>query len=649
MSLLNQFRVLLAFVLLLTWSGSLGVSILAARNTLQTQVQIKNEHQAELLSLVLARLDGQAQRIKEVIDLQFDTGLYQQVRWVGADGQVRYERTGPTLEQGVPDWFIAILPVTAEAGQKSIDRARSAIDPAWAGRHDASELGRVEVLAQSAYAHADLWRASLETAVGTAIIALLAFLVAEWMARRFREGLKQVLAQAQALVDGRFVKSPPSIMPELRPLTRAMNEMVDRVQAVWDAQNRQVEALRSQAQLDDLTGFPLRRHFLALLHDRLQTESGDAQGSLYLLRLADLADINHRLGHSATDDVLRTYSSTIARYCERMPGALLGRLNGSDVAVFLPGDAGGQSIAESLSTVISSALASIDRSYSVAIGGTHAEHGDSVGEVMAAADFALAMAEGLGHCGVAWQAMNPGGPVWGEQDWREHLTDALINRRVQVLEFPVLDPFGEVLHHECPMRVMVGQDGDHEPAAQWLPWARRCQMLGQFDDLALSQVISAIEADGKPRCVNLSCETLAAQGFADALRVRLSGTMDVSQKLWIDINEADVIAHWSGVIQSVRMLRKLGVHIGIEHAGIHESQWSRYADGGLEYVKLDRALSVNMRAGDAQYHFVQSVVALCHTMGLLVVAEGVDAQSQSEALWSAGLDGQTGSLIKHQA
>ena len=126
--------------------------------------------------------------------------------------------------------------------------------------------------------------------------------------------------------------SPP--WPSCKPLARSMNTMVGRLSTMFDAQAKQVEALRQQAQTDAVTGLLNRRQFMLDAHQRFESSAGETQ-ALLLWRVQDLDGLNRRLGHAAVDQLLRTLAHTLGSAPSVDDKPLLGRLNGSDFALAL--------------------------------------------------------------------------------------------------------------------------------------------------------------------------------------------------------------------------------------------------------------------------------------------------------------------------
>ena len=323
MSLIRQIWLLLLATLLLAFAASVSVNVSSARDTLQTQLRLKNSDNATALALVLSQQKGQLDLMELALAAQFDTGFYRRIRFTGADGRPLMLREARALPLQAPAWFAALVPIESEPGVAQVSDG-------WRA------LGSLEVVSQSTYAVEELWRSSLASAGALAVVGLLAGLLASLAVGRIRRPLDDTVAQATSLERGEYLTVAEPHVPELKRLTRAMNSMVARLRIVFEGQASQVESLRLQASCDALTGLSNRMHFMAQLRAALQREDGHAAGGLVLLRVLNLAEVNRTLGRESTDALIAAIAQTLQTYTLRVDGSFVGRLNGSDFALGLP-------------------------------------------------------------------------------------------------------------------------------------------------------------------------------------------------------------------------------------------------------------------------------------------------------------------------
>jgi diguanylate cyclase (GGDEF)-like protein len=475
------------------------------------------------------------------------------------------------------------------------------------------------------------------------VVGVLAGLLAALGVGRIRRPLDDTVAQAASLQRGEYVTVDEPRVPELKRLARAMNSMVDRLRVVFEGQAAQVESLRRQASCDTLTGLSNRSHFMAQLGASLKREDGHAAGGLILMRVLELAEVNRRLGREPTDRMIRSIAQTLQTYAERVAGTFVGRLNGSDFALALPKGGVADETARAIVELLRVALPAVAPQVSVAAGAVETRHGQELGAVMGAVDFALAKAESNGPFAVV--ATNPTeGRVaaGGEHGWRERVREALNDGRVRLASFPVVNAAGSLIHLECPLRMQLAASGPFENAAHWLPLAVRSRLTGAVDERAVSLALADIARDGQPRGVNISPASLLDSGFASRLRDLLRAAPRAARHLWVEVDETAAVDHFDVVRELARQLRTTGARVGLEHAGERLGRIERLFEAGLDYVKIDASVAHGVAADAQRAGFVEGLVTMLHSLSLEVIAEGVSDAADAKALWSLGVDGITG-------
>ncbi|MFN3811961.1 MAG: LapD/MoxY N-terminal periplasmic domain-containing protein [Roseateles asaccharophilus] len=629
MSLIRQVWLLLLALMLAALLGSAAVSALSMRQLMQTQLQLKNNDNAAALALAMSQQGGDAQLMELLVSAQFDTGYYQSVTWRRADGSVAFERQAPAKASTAPAWFVALTPIEVPPGSAKVSNGWQA-------------AGAVEVRSQAAYAHDELWAASLRMAVLLAALGLLAAGAAHLALSRIRRPLDNAVAQALAVVQGQYTLVDEPRVPELARLAQAMNAMVAKVRQMFEAQAEQLEVLRRQAHCDALTGLNQRKHFLAELESALNRDDGPARAGLLLLRLRDLEGLNQQLGRGTVDQVLSALGHVVAVYPERVNGCLAGRLNGADFALWLPAPDVAQDTAQALSQALQAGLAGFGSAVQVAMGAVELARERPLSDWFGAADSALARAEARGGFAVEVLSTPADTSIQGERAWRTQILDAIAARQGRLREYPVLDKQGQLLHLECPLQLQLEPQAGYETAARWLPLAQRSRLTAEVDLHATALALEAIAQDGRPRCVNIAPASLLEGGFVARLREQVFHAPQAARKLGLELAESAALQHFELLQEMGRQLRPLGVKLGLEHAGPGLSHVDRLYQAGLDYVKLDAAVVVGVSGDAARAAFVRGMVIMLRSLALKVYAEGVVEALDVQALWDCELDGVTG-------
>ncbi len=635
MSLMRQIAWLVLGVVLAALVGAVGLSTLSLRQLMQTQLALKNADNAQALALALSQQQGDQELIKLLVSAQFDTGAYEFVRWRSPAGEMLFERAEPPKPGQAPAWFRGLVPIEASPGAAQLSNGWNAI-------------GTVELKSQSSYAHDALWLATRRLLAWLLLVAIVAAVAAWAGLRRIRRPLDAAVLQAEGVLAGTYGQVSEPRVPELQRLTRAMNAMVQRVRDLFEAQAGQLLVLREQVHHDPLTGVSTRQHFLAELDAALQREDGPAVGGLVLVRLADLPGLNVRLGRAAVDDVLMTVVTALQAYPESVAGCRVGRLNGGDFALWLPAPGVAAETAHALADALRASLPAFGPGVQVALGGIELPRERPSNVWLGEADAALARAEHLSHTRggfVVEIVADVGvGREQGESLWRAQLQDAVTQRRGRLVEYPVRDRAGSVLHLECPLQLQL--DADFIPAAHWLPLAVRSRVTAQVDLFAVGLALNAIAADGAARCINIAPASLADSSFLPALRDILSHhTPQAARLLLLDLAEAAATEHFERLLELGRQLRPLGVRVGLEHAGAGLAQVERLYQAGLDYVKLDASVLLGVAGEAGRAAFVRGMVIMLRSLALKVYGEGVVDAMDAQALWDCELDGITGPWV----
>ena len=113
-------------------------------------------------------------------------------------------------------------------------------------------------------------------------------------------------------------------------------------------------------------------------------------------------------------------------------------------------------------------------------------------------------------------------------------------------------------------------------------------------------------------------------------------------RLWLEVDESVALAQREQVQEFGRLLRPLGVRLGLEHAGQRLHQIERLYELGLDYVKLDASVCRGVARSDASREFVRSTVTLLHALSVVVHAEAVADDADAQVLFDCGIDAVTG-------
>lgn len=638
MSLFRQIWLAVIASALIAFAGSFAASMLAGRLYLTHQLAIKNNDNATSLALSMSQLDKDPVTIELQIAAVFDSGQYQVVRMIDPDGVAMIEKTSPAPTGEVPEWFVRLFPIVSQPG-------RAQVSDGW------SQFGTIELISHSHFAHLALWQEACNLLLwfvfGGVLVGLLA---TRFLQNNIKRPLDAVVAQAAAISEKRFIRIAEPRPPELRSVVGAMNAMVDRLKTMFAQEAERLEALRREATLDPLTGLANRVYFLNQLDTALNDDDAQPTGTLFLLRIADLAGINRRLGRELADELLRRLGATLHEQVAGYPGAAAARLNGADFALLLPGLQEPAPVAERLLAAFGKLVSAglIDGERIGHIASSPYLHGQNIGTLLARLDGALASAEAQGT--LAWHHAESSVPALAttNADWRKLLDGAIQTQHLRLIEFPVTDNRGQLLHLECPLRLQAVEGGEWLAAGSFMPMASRLAMTAELDLAAARLALDRIAAGTTAVAVNLSGESIVDAHFRQRLLALIGARKELAPRLWLEVSEVGVFRHFQAFQTFCNLLRPLGCRLGIEHFGRQFSEIGRLNDIGLDYLKVDASF---IRAVDSQpgnQAFLKGLCSIAHNIDLTVIAEGVQTAIELSILPELGFDGATGPAVPQE-
>ncbi|MFY0992963.1 EAL domain-containing protein, partial [Halomonas sp. C05BenzN] len=166
-------------------------------------------------------------------------------------------------------------------------------------------------------------------------------------------------------------------------------------------------------------------------------------------------------------------------------------------------------------------------------------------------------------------------------------------------------------------------------------------------DLAVARTaIQDINQRGKPVGINLSPASIRDSHFVMALRALINSHHEAAGQLWLEMPESMAIHDLASFRSFCRELQPLGCRIGLEHVGGEFKRIADLHDLGLAYLKIDVALVRGVDRSPEQQTILRGMATLCHSLGILAIAEGVESLEESRVLFELGMDGVTGPGIR---
>jgi diguanylate cyclase (GGDEF)-like protein len=430
---------------------------------------------------------------------------------------------------------------------------------------------------------------------------------------------------------------------------------VSRVIAPYRALEQSKAELAYFAEHDSLTGLPNRRmierHAIALLDD-----AGRASGSLMMLDLDAFKDVNDSLGHAAGDELLRLVAK---RLQSRLPpGALLGRLGG-DEFVILAADLFDNTDIVKLAEQLIEAL----KLPFVLGGGQELYIGTSIGicrlpndgstvdQLVRNADAALYEAKEASRGSFRFYS-----PSLTEAANKRMSLENRLRRGLERSEF--------LLHYQPLVNAVDGRIAGVEALLRWAPSGEALVPAAAFIKVAEDAGLSIALGEWVVReacrqmaewrkqglmleimAVNLSSQQFHHADIARTIAEALTLAGLAPQALELEITEGSLMGASADVEATLAALKKIGVKLAIDDFGTGYSSLAYLKRFPVDKLKVDQSFVRDIPHNSKGMQICEVVVNLGKTLGLEVLAEGVETEAQIAYLRGLGCDYIQGYLL----
>ncbi|WP_434561300.1 cyclic di-GMP receptor LapD [Pseudomonas sp. R1-6] len=641
MSLFKQLLIAICLFLVVAFSGSFMVSLESSRTQYVNQLRSHAQDAATALALSLTPNIDDPAMVELMVSSIFDSGYYASIRVVDVtNDKTLAERTGTPDAGNVPQWFIKLIGLEPAGGDAIVSRG-------W------EQAARVEVVSHPMFALAKLWQSALGSLGWLLLCGAVSAVLGALLLRRQLKPLDYMVHQSHAIARREFLSLPElPRTPELRRVVQAMNQMVEKLKALFQEQAERSEKLRVESYQDNLTGLANRRYFEMQLHARVSNPEQASSGYLLLLRVKDLAGLNQRLGGQRTDQLLKAVGEQLSRECARYPEThnLVTRIRGGEFAVLAPGLVREEALqlAQNLEGALASlhATGATDVASVASIGLAPFVHGDSPQAVLQLGDQALAQAESQGEPGWACLEHSASASVGDDHHaWHQLLDQALGNQRFELYFQPVVaaQDTQVVLHYKVLSRLLDDQ-GQTIPAGRFLPWLERFGWTARLDRLMLEQVLKQMAGHEQSLALNLSSATLADPQALNKVFEILRAHSSLGPRLTLEIGE-EQLPEQAVLEQLTRQLRELGFSLSLQRFGGRFSMIGNLSRLGLAYLKIDGSYIRAIDQESDKRLFIEAIQRAAHSIDLPLIAERVETEGELAVIREMGLFGVQGQLV----
>ncbi len=417
------------------------------------------------------------------------------------------------------------------------------------------------------------------------------------------------------------------------------------------AEKAQQKRLEFLARKDPLTGLDNRAWFGNRLENALETAAAkSSQLAVMLININRLRDFNDSYGHAVGDQVLCHVASRVQAVLR--PGDLIGRMAGDEIAVAAL-DLGSEIDAAQLAQRLIAAAAQpwhtpdgMEVITRVSVGMcVYPQHAATAESLLQGAHSAVHVAKQ--HSGVdAWcffqEDMTQAARERLELEAR--LRQALAEGHLRLYYQPQIEiATGQLIGAEALLRWFDPVEGMISPA-RFIPVAESSGVIGPVGEWVIREACAqgqrwrALDLPDITLAVNVSLHQFMLTDIVGSTQAALAEAGFPAAQLELEITESALAQQPEEALQVLRKLSALGLRLAIDDFGTGYSSLAHLKRFPIDVLKIDQGFIRDIPQSGDDMAISAAVIAMGHSMGLKVLAEGVETAEQLDFLRERGCD-----------
>jgi diguanylate cyclase (GGDEF)-like protein/PAS domain S-box-containing protein len=412
--------------------------------------------------------------------------------------------------------------------------------------------------------------------------------------------------------------------------------------------------LRTLAYYDSLTGLPNRLFFQERLRDALIDQRGYARPvAVLFFDLDRFKDINDTLGHAMGDRFLQMVAHRLVRLIGE--GGSVARMGGDEFIVLLR-DVEGREDVERMATTVLQTIEEpfridgyeqfITASIGVAIS---PDDGRDDQSLIKHADIAMYRIKDQGGNGFLFYDQSFEAPLRTRLTQEKHLRRALEREQFVLHYQPIVDlSTDKIVAVEALVRWNHPQRGMVYPD-EFIPVAEASGLVMQLGDWVITNAATQMrrwhERVALSLAVNISARQFHDRNLCDRLLELVTQAGFDPKHIEIEITESMALADIAQGVETVRQLKKIGASIAVDDFGTGHSSLNYLRRFDVDHLKIDRSFVAGIGNESSDETIVKAIIAMGHSLGLTVIAEGVENRGQLDFLRAHNCDRVQGYLF----
>ncbi|HBE92855.1 MAG TPA: hypothetical protein DDW55_10120 [Gammaproteobacteria bacterium] len=415
------------------------------------------------------------------------------------------------------------------------------------------------------------------------------------------------------------------------------------------------EQVRYVAYHDSLTGLPNRRMFKDYLNRATAESRRDLLGlAVLFIDLDNFKRINDTLGHQSGDQLLKAFADRLAKHLRDTdivshPSAeeaskVIARLAGDEFIILLPGTKGPGEAQKIASRILKSLqlpfIISMQELYvSASIGiAMYPEDGETASELLKNADIAMYHAKKRGRNNFQYYSRKMNEESAEKLKIESKLRHALENNALE-------------LHYQPQINLVTGQISGVEALLRWedpelgkippdvfIPIAEEYGLIVDISEWVINEACRQTQHWAKAfslpitMSINISAVHFNNQNLETMIASALKDTGLNPRHLELELTETSILQDLNQAIETLESFKSMGLKLALDDFGTGYSSLSYLMKLPFDRLKIDQSFIRNLKTETKGTAIVSAIISMSHSLGMSVIAEGVEQEEHMQTL-----------------
>ena len=632
MSLSKQLLILISALFLMIFSLNFLLSLNNIRSYLEGESQIHAQDTATSLGLSLSpyMVEETDPIIETTMNAIFDMGYYQEIKLLNVDNQPLVTLTNKKEFEGVPGWFVEMIPMKTAM-------AESEISSGWSIR------GVIYVAINPGYAYFKLYEQAKSSFYYSLAAFVLSIALLFVVLRMTLSSLKRIDQMALTIAGGRFetIDQLPWTT-EVRNVTASMNIMSRKIEGAIKNLNTKLDGIGKKLQQDDLTGLNKKSSFDTDMKALFVAD--DVNAFIFMVKVYGLADLVNELDQDEVDLFLKDFAQVLVFVSEQCVDAEITsyRFFGSEFALLVKHVGFKQT--EDIAKLLSSSLAELGGKYKkpdIAHIGVAPFHPlDTTDDLLLAANEAYEQARLIGANSYYIRISENRAKDIAE--WKSLVFNIVDNHDYKVLFVEQVESLqtGQLLMEEAFTQAEDNK-GNLIPIGVFIAIAEKFEKIVDLDKGVTSHVIKYIKSRQIQHAVaiNLSSRTIKNNNFRSWLAQVIKQNPSISQQMVFSLSAYAVAKEVSVYKEFIDFVHGLNARVIIKRFETQSMSPEVAKELNPDFIRLARDIGNGIANDAGKKAFVETMQEIAELLDVSVLAENIHDENDFACVKAIGIAG----------